>query len=337
VTAQRRTTAAVLAVDGGNSKTDVLVVGHDGTVLGSSRGPTSTPHLLGAEGSVALLDELVSAATARVQADGPVTVPLAEVAAVYLAGADYPQEVAELEALVRPLGWAREAYVENDTLALLRAGTDAPDAVAVVCGAGINAVGVAADGRQLRFPALGQTSGDWGGGEDLGKEALWAAARDEDGRGPATSLTAAVLEHYGLATVADVSAGLHFERLAEASLIELAPAVISAARAGDPVAAALMDRQAGEVAVMAVAALRRLGLLDGAASVVLGGSVLVRGGDELVADVTARIHASAPLADVSVVAVPPVVGAALAGLDRVGAPAAAHENLRREAVRGLPR
>jgi N-acetylglucosamine kinase-like BadF-type ATPase len=328
-------TAAVVAIDGGNSKTDVLLVGHDGAVLGDARGPTSTPHLLGADGSVALLDELVATAASRLRAEAPATTPLAEVAAVYLAGVDYPEEVAELEALVRRLGWARQAYVENDTLALLRAGTDAPDAVAVVCGAGINAVGVAADGRQLRFPALGQISGDWGGGEDLGKEALWAAARDEDGRGPATVLTAAVLGHYGLATVADVSAALHFGRLPEASLIELAPAVIAAAHQGDPVAVALMDRQADEVAVMAVATLRRLGLLDTPASVVLGGSVLVRGGGGALVDaVTARIHAGAPLADVAVVTVPPVVGAALAGLDRVGAPATAHANLRRLVAEG---
>ena len=78
--------------------------------------------------------------------------------------------------------------MDNDTFALLRAGTDSPDAIAVVCGAGINCVGRAADGRIARFPALGMLSGDWGGGQHLAALALWHAARAEDGRGPATAL-----------------------------------------------------------------------------------------------------------------------------------------------------
>src|SRR6185369_7398501 len=154
---------------------------------------------------------------------------------------------------------------------------------------------------------------------------------------PATTLTPAVLRHFRLDTVAAVSEALHFGRIAPESLIELAPAVIAAARDGDAVAVALMDRLAGEVAGMAVTTLRRLRLLDRAAAVVLGGGVLARGGAALVDDVAGRIHDSAPLAEVSVLADPPVLGAALAGLDRVGATAAAHARLRRQvAEEGLP-
>ena len=72
--------------------------------------------------------------------------------------------------------------VGNDTLAVLRAGTERGWGVAVVCGAGINCVGVAPDGRSVRFPALGRITGDWGGGYDVGLEALYVAARGEDGR-----------------------------------------------------------------------------------------------------------------------------------------------------------
>ena len=37
----------IIAVDGGNSKTDVLLLGTDGTVLASVRGAGSSPHQLG--------------------------------------------------------------------------------------------------------------------------------------------------------------------------------------------------------------------------------------------------------------------------------------------------
>src|SRR5262249_21770830 len=116
-------------------------------------------------------------------------------AEVFLAGVDLPEEVEIAAKAVAAMGWARGHTVENDTFALLRAGTDSPDAVAVICGAGINCVGRTADGRSARFPALGMISGDWGGGQHLASLAMWHAARAEDGRGPATALQQAVAKH----------------------------------------------------------------------------------------------------------------------------------------------
>ena len=84
--------------------------------------------------------------------------------------------------------------------AVLRAGTERGWGVALTCGAGMNCVGVSPDGRHVHFPALGETTGDWGGGYDLGKEALWFAARSEDGRGAKTVLEYLVPGHFGLST-----------------------------------------------------------------------------------------------------------------------------------------
>ena len=81
--------------------------------------------------------------------------------------------------------------------------------VAVTCGAGINCVGVGRDGRQVRFPALGAITGDWGGGYDVGLAAVSAAARSEDGRGPRTSLEQAIPAHYGLRTPAQLAEAIH--------------------------------------------------------------------------------------------------------------------------------
>ena len=63
-------TAAVLAVDAGNSKTDVAIVAADGDVLGSARGPGFQPQIVGAEASVAGLLPLVARAAAAAGLDG---------------------------------------------------------------------------------------------------------------------------------------------------------------------------------------------------------------------------------------------------------------------------
>jgi hypothetical protein len=82
------------------------------------------------------------------------------------------------------------------------------------------------------------------------------------------------------------------------------------------------------VVALATVALRRLELLDDEADVVLGGGVLAAGNARLLDGVTAGLAAAAPKARAHVVTAPPVLGAALLGLDRTAAPPTAHAALR---------
>ena len=324
-------TAAVLAIDGGNSKTDVALVDDRGQVLAHVRGPGSSPHALGIAGCAALLDELVGKAAAQAGRAG--TSDVAALASVYLAGADIPEETAVLTEAIAAYAWAPQLVVDNDTLALLRAGTDERDAVAVVCGAGINCVGVTGDGREVRFPSLGRISGDWGGGVQLGDEALYWAARAVDGRSEHTVLVERIAEHFGAASLWEVIEGLHFGRLDRRLLGRLAPIVLrSASRDGDPTAVAIVRRQAEEVVLFAATALRRLDLLDRPAVVVLGGGVLTSRDPLLHELIGTGLHERAPLARTTVTESAPVVGAALLGLDRLGASPEVETRLRSSLV-----
>ena len=325
--------ALVLAVDGGNSKTDVALVDRSGRAVAHVRGPGSSPHSLGIEGSAALVDDLVAKAAAHAGLDGPRHV--AEHASVYLAGADIPAETALLTAALAERQWASNLVVDNDTFALLRAGTDDPDAVAVVCGAGINCVGVTADGRQARFPSLGRISGDWGGGVQLGDEALWWAARAADGRADATLLEQKIIQHFDKESLQEVIEDLHFGRTTRSALGRLAPAVLAAASVdSDPTAIAIVRRQADEIVLLARAALCRLGRLDKPATIVLGGGVLTSGDRLLLGHVARGLEAHAPLARWRVTDAAPIVGAALLGLDRAGASPEVEARLRASLVVG---
>jgi N-acetylglucosamine kinase-like BadF-type ATPase len=303
----------VVGVDGGNSKTDVLVARVDGEPVAYLRGPGSNAHGPGgAEACVAVIDAIVGRAELREQAVR---------GAFFLCGADVPTDFDALAAGLREKPWVGDVLVENDTVALLRAGTDSANAVAVVCGAGINVVGRGADGRAARFPSLGWETGDWGGSEMLGREVLFHAARAEDGRGQPTVLAEIVRAHFGL-PVDEVGEEIHFRRLPVERLGELAGAVVAAAGAGDEVARMLVDRVAEEVALMAWKALRELDLLDRDADVVLGGGMLQAGEGYLHDEAVARLARVAPRARTVVASDPPIVGAALAALDGVGDPGA---------------
>jgi hypothetical protein len=147
-----------------------------------------------------------------------VTSPVARHTVACLANAALPEEEAEHAAAVQAQGWSPTATVVNDTFAILRSGlpdgTEPHWGVAVVCGAGINAVGVAPDGRVTRYLALGTISGDWGGGYGLGLEVLWHAIRAEDGRGPATVLAQYLTGHFGVQRVEEITIGVHRARSA---------------------------------------------------------------------------------------------------------------------------
>src|SRR5581483_11310491 len=220
----------------------------------------------------------------------------ADRAAFFLCGADVPADIAELTTHIERRRWTRDPVVDNDTFALLRAGTDRTDAVAVVCGAGINCVGRNAAGDVARYPALGWETGDWGGAEAVGREALHHANRAADGRGEPTALVELVERHFGMPAL-QLGIEIHYRRLRDTRLGELAAGVVAAADEGDV------------VALRVERAFRDLGLDSG--DVVLGGGML-RAQGAFHARVVGRLAAGArPV----VPELPPVAGAVLAALD----------------------
>ena len=301
----------MLAVDGGNSKTELVVATTNGDVLARTRGPGSNSHAVGADGAAHVIRELAGGVAA-------------DIGVYYLCGADVPADIAELEDELA--GLAARTIVDNDTCAILRAGTEAPDAVAIVCGSGINCVGRSADGHVARYPSLGWETGDCGGGEQLGRDAIFHAARAEDGRGSATALAPAIRAHFGALSVEAVGADFHYRRLAVVRLNEIAPLVVDAAAHGDEIARLLVGRLADEIVLMVRRALADLAVAR--ADVVLGGGLLQDRERPLLAElVRERLPEGCRAV---VLEAPPVLGAVLAALDVAGAGDDAKRRVRTE-------
>jgi N-acetylglucosamine kinase-like BadF-type ATPase len=312
--------AAVIAVDGGASKTHLALLGRDGALLELVRGPESSPQNLGLERALGVLDRLFEQAGAKAGE--------AEVAQLNMSGVDFPSEERELREAIEARRWAERIMVDNDTFAVLRAGTERGWGVAVVCGTGINCVGVSADGRHARFPALGTITGDWGGGSDVGNAALSAAARSQDGRGRRTSLEQAVPAHFGLETPHELAEAIHRGTIPARRLLELPPVVFAEAE-HDEVADGIVERLASEIVAMARVALERLELQDERAEVLLGGGLL-QGDGRLTSTVEDELRRLAPKATVAAPESPPIVGAALLGLDALGVGVDAQSRAREE-------
>ena len=318
---------ALLAVDGGGSKIDAAFLRRDGSVIGAARVKAREYERTGDRLFLDQLQDAIAAACADAGLD-PVRFPVAEVGVFCLAGADLPLDDRRIGRGLTARGWVGEHVLRNDTFAVLRAGTERSYGVGIVCGFGTNCSGVSPSGRIYRLAAIGPVSGDWGGASEIGEQALFHAVRGGDGRGNRTSLQRAVPAHFGLRSARKVVEALYTGALDDDRLAELAPIVFREAERGDAVARGIVFRQADEIATMATAAISKLGMRDLDLDVVLGGGVFRSRWTPFFERIDEEIHSVAPHASIVRLTAPPVVGAAMLGLDVLGSTRAAHARAR---------
>jgi N-acetylglucosamine kinase-like BadF-type ATPase len=309
-------TAAVLAVDGGNSKTDVALIAADGTLLAAVRGSTTSHQAVGLEAGIDRLVGLVEDAARMAELD-PSARPISTVGVHAIAGADFRADVRMLERAIGRARLSERDVVVNDCVGALWAGAREGWGIALICGQGINGAAIGRDGRTARFDAVGEISGDWGGGTSVGMEGLGAAVRARDGRGPRTSLEQLVPVYFGLTRPSAVTRALYDGRIARARVGELSPVVFRAAGEGDAVARSIVDRLADELATMAVALARRTAMTRQPVEVVLAGGVFSTSDEPFFARIDAGVRAVARDARLVRLNLPPVTGAAVHGLDLV--------------------
>jgi N-acetylglucosamine kinase-like BadF-type ATPase len=256
-----------LGADAGGSHSTVVVGLADGRLLGRADGPGASMRPGSATTSAAVLAETARRAAAQAMLALPV-----DRAVVGAAGAGRPPEQAELEAALREAGLARRVRVLADAeVALSTAFGRGPG---IIVNAGTGSIAYARDphGMLHRAGGYGWQLGDEGGGYWLGRRALEAAARAQDGRGEGSTLLARLLAGLGLQ---------HFDDLVRwtatatpAQVAALAPHVLNAAREGEAVARRALDDAAGEL-VELVAALERHFPGSGPVPVALAGGLLL--------------------------------------------------------------
>jgi N-acetylglucosamine kinase-like BadF-type ATPase len=301
--------SVVLAVDGGNTKTLAVVADGGGQVLGFARGGCTD--IYNALTPAMALEEIARTSAAAL-ADANVAPGAVTSAAFSLAGADWPEDFALLEReLSARIGLCAPPLVVNDSIGALRAGSDDWTGIAVVAGT-YNAIGARhPDGRVFHL-------GFWpdgAGGRELARDGLRAVYRAAIAMGDPTALTDLALELYG---EPEPLALLHaFTRrggLGEPEQDRFAAVVIDAADDGDPVAREIVDGKARILGIQARATAGQLDLpLDGT-RVVLAGGVFTHPSERLARGVMAELPGAVPVRNPP----PPVAGALLLALDRVG-------------------
>lgn len=301
----------VLGVDGGASKTHVLILANTGQVMGFGAGGPCNHQVSGMARVLNTLRQTVGEALREAELEpGQINV-----GSFCLAGADLEEDFIRLQDEVEKLGLSRTTLIENDTMAALRAGLTRTWGVAVICGTGFNAMGRAPDGREVRLPSLGAISGDWGGGSALSQEMIRAVMRAWDGRGKPTLLTRLVLDALEVGSEEALLVKLYHDEIGGRALLGLVPLLFDAALEQDEAAADLIVRMGEEAGMTANAIIRRLSLAQEDVEVVLGGSIFKGRGPLLIDTVTQVVRRQAPRARIVRLRQEPVFGAALLALE----------------------
>ena len=233
----------LIGVDVGGSKT-VAAVSAGGRILARADGPAAAVRPGRALASASVIAEVVRRALADAgRLSGDVLV-------VGAAGTGRAPERDELQGALRAEDLAKTVVVTTDIdLALAAAFPDKPGIV-VSAGTGSVAVGRDKHGQQRRIGGYGWQMGDEGSGYAIGRAALGAVSRAQDGRSPATTLTPRIL---AATRSADFDALIRWAANASpAEVASLAPYVLEVAGENDPLAQGIADYAARELSQLVI-------------------------------------------------------------------------------------
>lgn len=308
--------SVIVSVDGGQTSTKALVARPDGTVLGFGRGgPTVHYHSEGGvEKNRASVQGAILAALENAAVDP------GRVVSVGLGITGVPEdgdEIPTIHEIVRGITSPEAINVSSDTRTSLYGASGGEPGIVVIAGGGAIGYGLTAGGDVAISNGFGYWIGDEGSAFWIGMRAIDEACRAADRRGPATALERVVLGYFDLDEMRDLPRIVYRADFRRDRISQLAPAVFSTARDGDPLAMRIVTDGAHELALTATGVLRQLHSPGTAAIVYPAGGVFTE--HDLFFEPFERYLAKLwPEAEVRVPRFPPAVGGLIVAARAVG-------------------
>lgn len=301
-----------LGVDLGATKSHTLIADEQFRVVGFATAGPGNHQVIGYNGMLRTLREGLeqALAAARVAKAGICA------AGFGIAGYDWPSQEPDMLDVLNQLGLDCPLALVNDGVPPLLAGASEGWGISLVAGTGCNCRGWnESRTREGRVTGYGYQMGEYAGGSELVWKAMQLVAHEWTLRGDPTAISTAFIRYAGAKDLSDLIEGYTkgFYRVNAGA----APLIFEAAEAGDSVAQKLIRWTGIELGEMAKSVIRQLEFENLTFDVVLSGS-LFKGGRILIEPMWETITSLAPKARMVHLTAPPVIGAAVLGMEQLG-------------------
>lgn len=305
----------ILAIDGGQTSTKSVLARRDGTVVAIGSGPPCD-HIYGPGGREANRRAIHGAAhDALANANRPTGDIIAVGMGLTSAAREY-RATPVFESIVRDLCDPDAIWVDTDYVSNLYGASAGQPGVVVIAGTGSIGYGIDEYGNEGLAAGLGYMLGDDGSAWYIGLQAIIAATRASDGRGPDTALLPFVREHYGLDSVREIVRVIYADGFTRDQVANITPGVVRLA-ATDAVASDIVTGAGEKLGEIVLAATRQVHQPGDPVDVFPTGGVFTAGAPVLV-PFRARILTEWPQARIHPPRFAPVYGALLMAIRTLG-------------------
>lgn len=298
----------VLGVDGGGTWTRSVIMDLSGSVIVRGRSGPSNPLTIGCD------QAFTNIYSASIEAAKFIDAKQIKCSVFGIAGIE--RSLTKQKLLKRLSKEFQKVEMVSDTASALAGATGCKPGLAVIAGTGSNVYGLNENGDTARSGGWGWRIGDEGSGYTIGRNAIVAALKEHDGRGPNTTLTEKITRKLGIRSLVDIVDWVYDSGRQPKDIADLVPLVVESDRMGDPVANLILSEAGADLGLVANAAIRRLNM-KGAFLVACIGGVFMNGGAFNIA-FEEVIRREAPDCILIEPRFSPTVGSALIALQKLG-------------------
>lgn len=280
-----------LGVDGGGTKTRIVIINQAQQIVGEGVAGASNPLRVGIETAVANIISAVYSTcdSANLNRSDIVSATLGIAGVRRL---DLRQRIRER--FTEKLHIKKVEVLTDAEIALLGIGKNKAGLV-IIAGTGSVCIGQNSKGEKVSAGGWGPIAGDEGGGAGIALNALHKIAKSSDGRGKPTKLSDIAVDYFRAGKIENLSVAIYAPQVDNARIAGFARLVAETALEGDKVAIEILREAGFELGMAAYAVIKNLKLQRNKVPISLVGSVFKSG--KLVTDsLLQTVHTIAPKA-----------------------------------------
>ena len=252
----RKSDNLFLGVDGGGTKTLVVLLDGENNTVAEGLAGASNPLRVGIEKAVTNISEAINLACDKSNQN------ITDIVSATLGLAGVRRNDIRLrirERIARKLHIKSVEVVTDADIALYGATKDKAGLV-VIAGTGSICLGKNEKGEKAFAGGWGPLAGDEGGGAGIARRALQEIAKASDGRGNLTKLSQRAMEYFRAGKPEDLVVAIYAPQIDNLRIAGFARLVVETAAEGDEVAVQILTEAGRELGLAATAVIRKLKL-----------------------------------------------------------------------------